>query len=100
MCGAPGIDKAPPSEKEKLYLDTLVRGVYARENLTAGQQLSPDDYYLAVPLQKGQLSCRELLNDMTLLVNCPKDGALTVDMLDSPYHRFGSLKEMIYRRGL
>jgi len=100
MCGAPGVDKVPSSEKEKQYLDTLVRGVYARDNLKAGKLLSPEDYYLAIPLQKGQLSCRELLNDIKLLSDCPKDGALKVDMIDSPYSRFPNLKEMIYRRGL
>jgi N-acetylneuraminate synthase len=100
MCGAVGLEKVEPSEKEKTYLDALVRGVYARDNLKAGQQLSRDNYYLAIPLQKGQMSCRELLNDMTLLADCPKDGPLMVDMLDSPYRRFDSLKEMIYRRGL
>ena len=100
MCGAPGLDKAPVTEKEKLYLDALVRGVYARENLQAGHVLSRDDYYMAIPLQKGQLSCRELLNDMTLLVDCPQNAALLVDMLDSPYRRFDNLKESIYKRGL
>jgi len=100
MCGAPGLDKIPASEKEKQYLDTLVRGVYARDNLKAGRLLLPEDYYLAVPLQKGQLSCRELLNDTKLLLDCPKDKSLMVDMIDSPYSRFPALKEMIYRRGL
>jgi N-acetylneuraminate synthase len=100
MCGAPGVDKVPSSEKEKKYLDALVRGVYARASINAGKRLSADDYYLAIPLQKGQISCRELLNDITLLTDCPKDGALRVDMIDSPYSRFPNLKEMIYRRGL
>ena len=71
MCGYPGTARVPP-KKEIEYLDALVRGVYARRDLPAGHVLTPDDYYLAIPLQKGQLSCRELLNDLTLTRTAPR----------------------------
>jgi len=36
MCGAPGAHKRIPSKAEIQYLDTLVRGVYARDDLPEG----------------------------------------------------------------
>ena len=100
MCGYPGTERATPPRKEIEYLDALVRGVYARRDLPAGHVLTPDDYYLAIPLQKGQLSCRELLNDLTLSQSCAQDAPLMVDLVDSLYSRDAGLRGMIYRRGL
>jgi sialic acid synthase SpsE len=100
MCGAPGTEKTIPKKKEIEYLDALVRGVYARRDLTAGTVLAPEDYYLAIPLQKGQLSCRELLNDLTLARDCRQDEAIMVEMTDSPYSRDEGLRRQIYARGL
>ncbi|HBF32931.1 TPA: N-acetylneuraminic acid synthase [Candidatus Sumerlaeota bacterium] len=100
MCGQPGTDKARPTQKEVEYLDALVRGVYATHDLPAGHVLTPSDYYLAIPLQKGQLSCRELLNDMTLTSEWKQDAPLMVDALDSPYARNEALRAMICNRGL
>jgi len=99
MCGAPGTEKVSPTQKELDYLTTLVRGVYARKDLPAGHVLTPDDYYLAIPLQKGQLSCRELLSDQVLAKKCRKDAPLTVDMVDSLYNRDENLRKLIYERG-
>ena len=100
MCGAPGSEKAVPSQKEVDYLTTLVRGVYARRDLPAGHVPSPDDYYLAIPLQKGQLSARELLNEQVLAIPCRKDAPLTVEMVDSLYNRDGALRRQLRARGL
>jgi N-acetylneuraminate synthase len=100
MCGAPGTEKVRPPDKEIAYLDALVRGVYAKRDLPAGEVLTQDDYYLAIPLQKGQLSCRELLNDLRLAKDCPKDAPLLVDLVDCPYSRDESLRRMIYARGI
>jgi sialic acid synthase SpsE len=100
MCGQPGTDKAKPTAREIQYLDTLVRGVYARHDLAAGHTLTPEDYYLAIPLQKGQLSCRELLNDQKLAQVCAQDAPIMVDMVDSLYNRDEGLRAWIYSRGL
>ena len=100
MCGYPGTERAASPKKEIEYLDALVRGVYTRRDLPAGHVLTPDDYYLAIPLQKGQLSCRELLNDLTLSQDCAQDAPLMVDLVDSLYSRDAGLRNMIYRRGL
>src|SRR5215469_9801406 len=53
-------------ERRSACLDSLVRGVYAKHQIRAGQTLSDQDVYLAVPLLKGQLSCRELMNGEVL----------------------------------
>lgn len=100
MCGAPGTEKAPSTQKEIDYLTSLVRGVYAKHDLPAGHILTPDDYYLAIPLQKGQLSCRELLNDQVLARNIKADAPLTVDSLESLYNHDKDLRKKLSSRGL
>ena len=52
------------------YLDSLVRGVYAMRDLPVGHILTDDDFYLAVPLQKEQLSCRELMRGQVMIKAC------------------------------
>ena len=100
MCGSPGTEKALSPQKEIDYLTTLVRGVYTKCDLPAGHVLNPEDYYLAIPLQKGQLSCRELLNDQTLAKDCRADEPLMVDTVDSLYNRDESLRRLLSNRGM
>jgi len=100
MCGAPGIEKAPSTQKEIDYLTSLVRGVYAKHDLPAGHVLTPDDYYLAIPLQRGQLSCRELLNDQVLAKRIKADAPLMVDSVESLYNHDEGLRKKLLARGL
>lgn len=100
MCGAPGTRKRIPPQREIAYLDALVRGVYARHGLPAGHALSDDDVYLAVPLQKGQISCRELMHGEILLNAVAADAPIRIDDVDSPYAHDARLKALIYSRGL
>jgi sialic acid synthase SpsE len=100
MCGAPGTQKRIPPEKEIKYLDNLVRGVYAKEDLPEGHILTDRDVYLAIPLQKGQISCRELMRGEVLLKSCGKDRPITIDDIDSPYAHNQSLRQIIYSRGI
>ena len=100
MCGAPGTQKRIPPEREIRYLDGLVRGVYARKNLVKGQTLTADDLYFSIPLQQGQISCRELMQGETLLRDITADQPIMIDDIDSPYARNRELKEKIYRRGI
>ncbi|HVM94176.1 MAG TPA: N-acetylneuraminate synthase family protein [Terriglobales bacterium] len=100
MCGAPGTQKRLPPQKETTYLDSLVRGVYARRDLPAGHVLNDDDVYLAIPLQQGQISCRELMRGEVILNPVRKDEPIIIDAIDSPYSKIPSLKDLIYHRGL
>ncbi len=100
MCGNPGTMKRRCEAEEIKYLDALVRGVYAKRDLKKGQALRDGDVYLAVPLQKGQMSCRELMNGQTLLADVSKDEAVTIDQIDSPYAYDPELKELIFARGI
>jgi len=100
MCGSPGTDKRIPSTGEIEYLDALVRGVYAKRNLPAGHRLTEDDVYLAVPLLKGQLSCRELIAGEALSTELAADSPVMIDALDNPYSRTSALRDQILSRGL
>jgi sialic acid synthase SpsE len=100
MCGAPGTQKRIPPKKEIQYLDALVRGVYAKEDLEAGHLLTDNDVYLAIPLQKGQISCRELMNGEVLLKPIRKDAPVHIDDIDSHYAKIPALRQTIYDRGL
>ncbi|HLJ88362.1 MAG TPA: N-acetylneuraminate synthase family protein [Candidatus Angelobacter sp.] len=100
MCGASGSHKRVPPQREISYLDSLVRGVYAKEDLPEGHALTDDDVYLAIPLQKGQISCRELMRGEVLLRAVKKDEPIMIESIDSPYARIPSLTALIYQRGL
>ena len=93
MCGAPGTQKRIPPKKEIEYLDALVRGVYAKADLPEGHCLIDDDVYLAIPLQKGQLSCRELMRGEMLLKRVQKGCALSrLTISRAPIRRFLPLR--------
>ena len=104
MCGGVGNTRRVISRKETQYLDALVRGAYARRDLEAGYVFSKEgferDFYLAIPLHKGQLSCREVMNGEKLVQPIKADEKLTIDHVDGPYSRNDSLKDLILNRGL
>jgi sialic acid synthase SpsE len=100
MCGAPGTQKRLPPQKEISYLDALVRGVYAKRDLPVGHVLQDADIYLAIPLQQGQISCRELMRGEVIRKAVSKDRPIMIDAIDSPYANIPSLTELIYNRGL
>jgi N-acetylneuraminate synthase len=58
------------------------------------------DLYLAIPLQKGQISCRELMSGETLQRPVLKDQPVTIDAIDSAYAYTETLKTIIAERGL
>lgn len=100
MCGAPGTQRRMIPEKEMRYLDSLIRGVYAKRDLPEGHILGDDDVYMAVPLQKQQLSCRELMRGQVIIKACKADAPITVDSVDTPYAYSESMRARINDRGL
>lgn len=103
MCGSAGTSRKIPLQKETAYLDSYIRGVYAKRDLKAGQLLSEYDIYLAIPLQKGQISTRELMLGEfghRMLTDCKKDEPIKIDNMDTPYASNEELKALIYQRGL
>jgi N-acetylneuraminate synthase len=100
MCGAPGTQKRIPPEREIQYLDSLVRGIYAARDLPAGLILTGEDIYMSIPLQRGQISCRELITEDRLTRPVKAHEPITIDHLDNLYSVNPELREMILQRGL
>lgn len=104
MCGGVAGSRRVISRKETEYLDALVRGAYARRDLDIGYTLTKEsfekDFYLAIPLHKGQLSCREVMNGEKLLQPIKADEQLTINHIDGPYSQTPNLKNLILARGL
>lgn len=98
MCGADGAKHRLLPEKEIRYLDNLVRGIYAKRDLPSGHQLNANDYYAAIPLLAGQISCREINENPVLRTSVKKDQAIMLQNIDNVGDC--SLHEMIYDRGL
>ena len=80
-----------------------MRGVYARRPLPAGYVFDSatfeTDFYLAIPLHRGQLSCREVINGERLTRALEADAQLTIDHVDGPYSRNPGLRRTILERG-
>jgi N-acetylneuraminate synthase len=104
MCGMPGVERRRIPRKESEYLDQLVRGVYAKRDLPKGHTLHHAnmgaDFYLAIPLQKGQLSCREIMNGQVLKADVKADHPLPIDAIDGEYAENPAIRNFIYQRGL
>ncbi len=100
MCGAPGTAKRIPPKREVEYLDQLVRGVYAKSDLPAGHVLGDKDVYLAIPLLKGQISCRELMRGEVIRSPIKKDAPVHLREIDSPYSSNSDLQKLIDARGV
>ena len=98
MCGAPATAGAVQSPGDRVP-GRLVRGVYAAATCRR-TCLSDDDVYLAIPLQKGQISCRELMRGEVLLRAVVADEAIAIDAIDSPYAHHESLRNVIEGRGI
>jgi N-acetylneuraminate synthase len=104
MCGGVNDSRRVITRRETEYLDALVRGAYARVDLEPGYVFSKEkfekDFYLAIPLHKGQLSCREVMNGERLLQPIKSHERLTIDHIQGPYSQNAALKSLILSRGL
>lgn len=86
-------------EKEVVYLDELVRGVYAKKNLQPGARLTMDDVYFAIPLQKGQISVREFNETEEITGEIAKDAPVCIAKVRANYLT-NEKKEIIRKRGI
>lgn len=104
MCGGHSESKRTISKKEIEYLDKLVRGIYANKALPVGYEFNKEnlekDFFLAVPLHKGQLSCREVMNGEKLTKELKPNEMLTIDHIDGPYAENKELRKFIQARGI
>lgn len=86
-------------EKEVIYLDELVRGVYAKKELSEGKELTMDDVYFAIPLQKGQISVREFKGGEIVTGTISADEPIKVSKMRSNYLDMEKIRA-IEQRGL
>lgn len=100
MCGGSSAERRRIPDVERVYLDALVRGVYASRDLPAGHVLRDEDVYLAIPLQKGQLSCRELVAGEVLAMPVAMHGPLTLEHCSSLIAHAPEVRAVIEKRGL
>jgi sialic acid synthase SpsE len=103
MCGGSSNLRRNFLSREIEYLDSYVRGVYAKHNLLPGQILTEEDIYLAIPLQKGQASSRELMLGKyghKMLNAVAKDQPIRMDSLDTPYANNPKMLQQFNNRGL
>lgn len=103
MCGGSSSSRRVITKKEIEYLDALVRGAYAKKDIEPGYILNKEnfsnDFYLAIPLLKGQLSCREVMNGEKIVKAIKKNQPLTIEHIDGPYSENENLKKLILNRG-
>lgn len=104
MSGNSYANRRTISREEIEYLDALVRGVYAKRDIQSGHIVDAStfslDFQLAVPLRKGQLSTRELLNGLTFKENVKSGEPITISSIGGPYGEDKDLRKLIENRGI
>ncbi len=91
-------------QAETEYLDKLLRGIYAKKSVDPGVVINKfnfnEYFYLAIPLNKGQLSCREILNGTQVISKISKDEPLMIENIQGPLKDTEFSYKMIKNRGL
>lgn len=104
MAGGISNQRREIPKNETKYLDALVRGVYAKIDIEPGTVINKDNFnkyfFLAIPLKKGQLSCREVFNGEIIKNSLKQDSMLSIDDVDGPFAENQALREKILNRGL
>lgn len=99
ICGSAGAQWPPHVQYGKEHLRDPIRGIYARHDLEAGQALSDENVYLAIPLQKGQISYKEFMPGTKILSPISGDDPILFSNIDGPYREGSNLSMEIERRG-
>jgi len=100
MCGVTTTNLRVPPCKEIEYINEHVRGLYAKRVLKPGDEISLDNFYMAVPIHKGQLSCREIMRGGKLIREIQKDYPLLLDNVTTDYLGDTNLIRDIRERGM
>lgn len=103
ICGYPGSERKNALSEEKNFLDNYIRGVYLNRDVKAGEILNETDIYCAIPLQKGQISVREVMLGycgMMLNRDLKKDEPLVIDSVKNEYSKNKKISEYIEKRGI
>jgi sialic acid synthase SpsE len=104
MCGQSRSERRILPKEEVEYLNALVRGVYAKHDIPSGYVFEKETFdkhfYMAIPLQKGQLSAREVLNGEVLTRPLSANAPLTIHDINGPYSESTVLRQQIENRGL
>jgi sialic acid synthase SpsE len=104
MTGNSSENRRIVSKEEIKYLDALVRGVYAKRDLPAGyivdSRTFSEDFQLAIPLSKGQLSTREVLNGLEIKLALTKGAPVKITDVSGPYSENKELRALIENRGI
>ena len=103
ICGHPSSARKDATTNEKAFLDNYIRGVYLKRDMKAGEILAESDIYCALPLQKGQVSVREVMLGfcgMKLSKDIKKDKPLNVNSVDNEYSRNKKMARYINNRGV
>lgn len=82
ICGSKEREPAVAVELESL--NSLQRGVYAKRNVAAGETLTREDVYFAMPLLDGQLSSGEFDRGTRALAPLAKDAPLLPGQAELP----------------
>ena len=104
MSGGSSISRRIIPVDEIKYLDALVRGIYLKRDLPVGHVIDSStfniDFKLAVPLQKGQLSTREVINGTVIKNNLKANEPLKIADISGPISETESLRIQILNRGV
>jgi N-acetylneuraminate synthase len=81
-----------------------VRGVYAKKKIPIGYTIDSSqfdkDFYLSIPLHKGQFSVREIMNGMIVQKEINFDEAVSLQHFDDKSNYIENLKKKIMNRGI
>jgi sialic acid synthase SpsE len=78
MCGRPG-DYRRTKYEEKMYLDKLKRGLYAKRDLKRGDSLTLESCYLAIPCLPDQLSTDDFVDGLKTASPIPAHRPVKMD---------------------
>jgi N-acetylneuraminate synthase len=104
MCGGTTETRRVIPRAEEVYLDALMRGIYTKTEIGPGTVITKNNFdalfYLAIPLQKGQLSVQEVITGLEVSRSLSPDEPLMVGDVLGSLSENTALLNRIKNRGL